>query len=84
MATHRVYGSVHVAGGAAVRTLDVVDASDWQTSGLAAAVVATATSDGTSGEWSAELDSDAMVYVVARPVPPYKPLLLGPYRPVPL
>jgi hypothetical protein len=84
VATHRVYGTVRVAGAAAVRALDVVDAADWQASGLAAAVVATATSDGMTGEWSADLDSDAMVYVLARPVPPYKPLLLGPYRPVPL
>jgi hypothetical protein len=84
MATHRIYGTVRVAGVAAVRALDVVDAAEWQTSGLAAAVIATATSDGATGEWSADLDSGAMVYVIARPVPPYKPLLLGPYRPVPI
>lgn len=84
MPTHRIFGTAHVAATPAARSLDVISAADWNASGIAAAVLASATSDGMTGEWEAELDSDELVYVLARPVPPYKPLLLGPFRPVPI
>ena len=84
MSTHRVYGVVHVAGVPAVRTVDVVSANCWNSDGLAAAILASATSDAGTGAWSAELDGNELVYVIARPVPPYAPLVLGPFRPVAL
>jgi hypothetical protein len=83
MPTHRIYGDARITG-PVVRTAQIIDAEIWQSSGVAAAVLATVTSDAMTGEWEALLDSDALVYVLTPPVPPYRPLLLGPYRPEPI
>lgn len=84
MPTHRIYGTVKVAGQPADRMLDIVSVSAWGSAGPAAAVVASVTSDMVTGAWEAELESAEPVYVLARPLPPYPPLVLGPYKPVPL